>query len=278
VNDLGFLDFEADFSAPNIINAYDELPLWSSMFGLLMLEHVPLAGVGTALDVGCGTGFPLIELAERLGSSCDVHGIDPWKAALQRAAEKIRSRGLKNATIHEGSAAVMPFQSGTFDLIVSNLGINNFEDRAAVVRECHRVAREGGTLALTTNLQGHMREFYDVFEEVLDDAGDQQALDRLGAHVAHRAEVPEVRGLLESGGFPVTRVVERFEVMRFASGTAMLNHHFIKLGFLDAWKAIAPDATRDVFARLRAALDEHARIEGELRLTIPMAYIEARAG
>lgn len=276
MNDLGFLDFDADFSAPNIVDAYDELPLWSSMFGLLLLEHVPLAGVRAALDVGCGTGFPLIELAERLGGLCEVHGIDPWSAALRRAEEKIRNRCLRNVTIHEGSAAAMPFQSDTFDLIVSNLGINNFEDRAAVVRECRRVAREDATLALTTNLQGHMREFYDVFEEVLDDAGDQQALDRLSAHVAHRADVPEVRDLLESGGFSVRRVVERFEVMRFASGTALFNHHFIKLGFLDAWKAIVPDAGREVFARLRTALDEHARREGELRLTIPMAYIEAR--
>jgi hypothetical protein len=32
------------------------------------------------------------------------------------------------------------------------------------------------------------------------------------------------------------RVVERTGQMRFANGTALFNHHFIKLGFLDAWK------------------------------------------
>ena len=64
---LGFLEFNADLSAPEIIATYDELPLWSAMFGLLLLEHVPLENVHLALDVGCGTGFPLIELAERLG-------------------------------------------------------------------------------------------------------------------------------------------------------------------------------------------------------------------
>jgi hypothetical protein len=60
--------------------------------------------------------------------------------------------------------------------------------------------------------------------------------------------------------------------MRFANGTALLNHHFIKLGFLDAWKAVA-SGDRDVFDRLQSELDRR----GELTLTIPMAYVEARA-
>lgn len=277
MSDLSFLDFDADFSAPNVINAYDELPLWSAMFGLLLLEEIPLQNITTALDVGCGTGFPLIELAERLGRSSEVHGIDPWRAALKRAAEKIENRGLKNVTIHEGSASAMPFQSDAFELIVSNLGINNFDDRVAAIRECRRVARDDATIALTTNLQGHMHEFYDLFDEVLRRAGDDEALARLREHVEHRATVPGVRDLLESGGFDVTRVVYREGSMRFANGTALLNHHFIKLGFLDAWKQVVPDTARETFSSLRNALDEHARSSGELRLSIPMAYIEARA-
>lgn len=67
LGDLDFLSFRADFSSPRIIAAYDELSLWSAMFGLLLLDEVSLSNVRKALDVGCGTGFPLIELAERLG-------------------------------------------------------------------------------------------------------------------------------------------------------------------------------------------------------------------
>jgi hypothetical protein len=111
-----------------------------------------------------------------------------------------------------------------------------------------------------------MKEFYDVFAEFVDP-------DRLREHVEHRASIKGVRTLLFEGGFDVVRVVQREGVMRFANGTALLNHHFIKLGFLDGWKSVAPDNTREVFARLRDRLDQL----GELRLTIPMAYIEARA-
>jgi arsenite methyltransferase len=267
--DLSFLDFTLDFSDSNVIDTYDELPLWSSMFGLLLLNEVPLRGITRALDVGCGTGFPLIELAERLGPAAIVDGIDPWKGALERAKNKIAVRGTPNVRLHEGSASAMPFDDRAFDLIVSNLGLNNFEDRAAAVRECRRVVRAGGVLAITTNLQGHMRELYEAMEPLLEGAERQ----RLAEHVGHRATVESVRTLLHDAGFLVTRVVEQQQTMRFAGGTALFNHYFIKLGFLDGWKSVVePARQREVFAALMRKLDDH-----ELRLTIPMAYVEARA-
>jgi SAM-dependent methyltransferase len=277
MSDLDFLDYVADFSSPQILDAYDELPLWSAMFGLLLLEEVPLANVRMVLDAGCGTGFPLIELAERLGGMAHVHGIDPWSAALARAASKIASRATPNVTLHEGTASHLPFDDATFDLIVSNLGLNNFDDRAAAVHECRRVARDGAVLALTTNLQGHMHELYEMFDEVLAAKADDAARQRLRDHVAHRGTIASVSALLAGGGFNVTRVVERRATMRFASGTALLNHHFIKLGFLGGWKSIAAGDEVAVFSALRDRLDAHAARAGELRLTIPMAYIEAAA-
>ena len=141
----------------------------------------------------------------------------------------------------------MPFADATFDLIVSNLCVNNFDDRAGSIRECRRVAKSGAAVALTTNLQGHMHEFYAIFDEVLNAAGDSDARRRLREHVDHRATVASVRDLLENGGLSVTSVVERTGRMRFANGTALLGHHFIKLGFLEAWKKVVPGRETEMF-------------------------------
>ena len=268
-----YLDFDADFSTPRVLAAYDELPLWSAMFGLVLLDEVPLAGARTVLDVGCGSGFPLIEIAERLGPEARVHGIDPWTGGLARAAEKIAARELKNVTLHEGTATAMPFDAGAFDLIVSNLGVNNFDDPLGAMQECRRVLSPGGRIALTTNLQGHMKEVYEVFGAILRRQGPD-AEERLKAHVAHRATVESVKELLAKAGFRVTRVLVDERLMRFRDGTALLNHFFIKLGFLPAWKEVA-GGRQAVFSELEERLNEAAAAAGELRLTIPLAYVEA---
>ena len=105
---LGYLAFKADLSTPEAVAAYDELPLWSALFGALLLREVPLRPDSVALDVGCGTGFPLLELAERLGPASRVYGIDPWEAALERARLKAQAWGVANVEIVQGDAAAMP--------------------------------------------------------------------------------------------------------------------------------------------------------------------------
>lgn len=266
------LQFIADFDRPEVVEAYDEVALWSAMFGLLLFERLPLRPGITALDVGCGTGFPLLELAQRLGPGSTVYGIDPWEAGLARAERKRMLMGLENVVVRAGDAAAMPFDDAAFDLVVSNLGVNNFKDPPTVVAECRRVLRDGGIFALTTNLQGHMQELYDDLAAVLG-RDFHPALD---AHIRTRATIPGVTMLLEAHGFRLTSVYEDTVPMRFASGSALLNHYFIKLGFLGGWKSVVPEPEQPrIFAALEARLNDRAERENGLTLTIPRAYFQA---
>src|SRR4051794_28137543 len=194
---LDYLSFRRDMGDERTVAAYDELPLWSAMAGLLLLKHVPMRSAMRVLDVGCGTGFPLLELAGRLGPSSTLMGLDLWDEALERARMKARVYGVTNVELRNGDAAQMPFPDGWFDLVVSNLGLNNFTDPEAAMRECRRALVSGGSLALTTNLQGHMQEFYDAFAETLTDLGHQELLSELQQHVEHRASIQRLEGLFE---------------------------------------------------------------------------------
>jgi len=261
---------------PEAVSAIDELPLWSAHFGMVLLERVKLKPAITALDIGFGMGFPLIELSQRLGNSSTVYGIDLWKTAIERAHLKIKTFRISNVQLVEGDASSMEFEDDFFDLIVSNVGINNFENPPAVFDECHRVAKPGAQLLFTTNPRGHMKEFYAVYEETLTELKMTSLRGELRKHIDHRLTVETIQGMLEKSGFKVVDSILNHFYLRYASGTAFLNHYFIKIGFLDAWKNLIPEEKRvKFFTRLEEKLNHIAEKEGELKLTVPCACIEA---
>jgi ubiquinone/menaquinone biosynthesis C-methylase UbiE len=271
-----YLDRIPDYRDPAIVAALDEVSLWSARFGLLLLDHIPLAHDLTVLDVGCGTGFPLLELAQRLGPSCRIVGADPWAAGLARAAEKAQRYGLDNVELVATDGVRLPFAAAEFDLIVANLVLNNVEQPETFLTECARVAKVGARLALTTNVMGHMREFYDLYRAVLLEQGLPRYLGRLEDHEAHRGTKASISRLVEEAGFDITKATEDTFSLRYQDGTTFLNHFFIRLGFLHGWRAIVDEAdARTVFAALEQALNQCAAREGELRFTVPMLYLEA---
>jgi arsenite methyltransferase len=272
---LDYLNNIVDWARPETVAVYDELPFWSAHFGQMMLRHIPMQSGSIVLDIGYGTGFPLLELAERLGSSGKVYGIDPWEAARQRAVEKARVWQVSNVEILIGDAAELPFPTEMFNLIISNLGINNFSHPEKVLRECARVARPSARLAITTNLKGHMAEFYTVYRQTLMDIERTQFLPALEQHISHRTTISEVTDLMKKSGFYPVKIVEEMGQIRFTDGSAMLRHHFIRQGFMDGWKSVVPNEDWEyVFTHLEKNLNRQAEEKGELLLTIPMAYIE----
>jgi hypothetical protein len=117
-----------------------------------------------------------------------------------------------------------------------------------------------------------MRELYQAFERVLAARGDREALARCREAVEHRATVSKLHALLEPAGFRVTMVREREVVMRFANAEALFAHHFIRMGFRPTWEEIAGPES---LAAVGVELDHAAAADGAIRLTIPLAYLEA---
>ena len=69
---MDYLD-EIDYTSPDFGDLYDELPLWSAPFGLMLLDRVSLRTGMTILDRGAGTGFLTIELGS-------VPALTPWSS------------------------------------------------------------------------------------------------------------------------------------------------------------------------------------------------------
>ena len=272
-----YLQHKNDFNTPEEASAFDQTSFWCARFGTLLFDHLELRRNLSILDLGCGTGFPLFELADVFGRSCQVTGIDVWQEGLARARAKLQAYGMPNVTIIEGDGAAMPFPDAQFDLITCNLGLNNFPDPPAVVAECFRVTKLSGRAVFTTNIEGHMSEFYAVFREALLGLEKPEYLERLERHEAHRGTKASLCALLEQAGFTIIKAIEDSFQMRYLDGSALFNHNLTKRGFLDGWRGVVhPEDEEAVFGRIEMKLNEIAARQGELRMTIPMLYLEGQ--
>jgi len=270
-----FLHMTYDLNDPEIASAVDQISLWAARFGLFLLDQLELRPNQNILDVACGTGFPLFELAQVHGTSCQVTGVDIWKQGPERARLKAHTYQCSNVQILEADASQLPFAEGTFDLIVSNLGVNNFTDPDAVLVECFRVAKAGARLVLATNPMGHLSEFYEVFGQVLRELQKPAALERLQAHEAHRGTKESLSDKLQAAGFRVVKIREDLFHLRYLDGSAFFQHFLTQLGFLEDWRRVVDQEDEErVFVLLEDRLNQVARAAGELRMSVPMLYLE----
>ena len=96
------------------------------------------------LDVATGTGNAVLAAA-RLGAYAD--GIDYVPELLERAAERAVAERLPIG-LAEGDAQALPFDTGSYDAVVSVFGVMFAADQPAAAAELLRVLRPGGTIAL----------------------------------------------------------------------------------------------------------------------------------
>lgn len=268
---------EFDFNNHNSVSALDELPLWSAPFGLELLNTIVIKPEMTALDIGFGLGFPLIEIAQRLGRSSRVYGIDPWEAAIERAKMKIDVLGVENVELIQGVAESIPLPDKSVDLIVSNNGINNVQDVQQVFRECSRVAKKGSQFAVTINLPETMIEFYKIFEQVLEDFHLGSLIPALKEHI-HKKRMPldELKELFVKNNFDVAQMNTNSFSYRFTDGTAMFDYPFIKNNFMDSWLEIVPEErVNDVFREIESRMNCVSSHHGQWVLTIPFVTVSA---
>jgi len=260
-----------------LVHVFDELPLWSAPFGLKLLDYVNYKPNITALDIGFGTGFPLIELAMRLGNSSTVYGIDPWADAIERTRRKIAYYGVQNINIIEGVAESIPLDDNSVDLIVSNNGMNNVQDVNKVLSECSRISREGGQFIMTMNLESTMIEFYDHLERALKEMELDSVIVAMRLHIYQkRRPLDEMLTLIRQHGFVLKDVEHDLFNYKFTNGTAMFNHYFIRMAFMNSWIEILPkNKVEEIFHTIETRLNEDAQMMGGIKLSIPFILINA---
>lgn len=145
-----------------------------------LLQSVDLHGDERALDLGCGRGAVLLMTAQYLPKG-RVVGVDIWSSkdqsgnAMTVTEQNAVAEGVADRVeLHTADMRKLPFEDGSFDLIVSSVAIHNISERTGrdhAIDEAWRVLRPGGRLLIA---------------DISKSRQYQQRLATLGATVARR--------------------------------------------------------------------------------------------
>ena len=158
---------------------------------------LPSTGIASVLEVGCGSGRLLEQLA---GRGWEVWGLEPVAAAVARVAEPLRAR-VRCADLH-----TTEYPSGSFDLIVAQMVLEHLRDPLHCANRIAQWLRPGGYLSGSVPNAGSWE--FRVF-------GPLWFALQVPTHLFHFTP-GTLRRLLESAGFVDIRVVHQRNVSNLA--------------------------------------------------------------
>jgi ubiquinone/menaquinone biosynthesis C-methylase UbiE len=248
--------------ADKLAKLYDAqiLPLWSRRFGRLMLRDLSVPPKAMVLDVGCGTGYPTLEILKRMDDQGRIIAIDPSSPMLDEARAKAGPLSGKRIFWRSESASPkLSFTDDVYDLVVSNASLQELEDPESAIREFTRVCKPGGRVMVTLPLAGTWGEFFDIFREVLIKQDRQDAIDRLDAYLTRFPPIEQAWAWFEDAGLgEVSASMETFTLL-FKSAREFFFAPVIEFGPLSEWKNIAGkgEPMQKIFWECKAAIDAY---------------------
>ena len=120
------------------------------------LSGVPEDFKGKLLEVPVGTGVLTMPVYKELPEA-DITCLD-YSADMMGAAQKrAEAAGIKNVSFVQGDVGALPFEDGSFDIVLSLNGFHAFPDKEAAWRETYRVLKRGGTFCGCFYVRGGCR-------------------------------------------------------------------------------------------------------------------------
>ncbi len=95
------------------------------------------------LDLGTGSGYLSFPIATRY-PDCEVIGLDILNDALKANGERAVTSGIKNLTFISYDGIDFPFETGSFDMVITRYALHHFPDIHHSIGEVSRVLKRGG--------------------------------------------------------------------------------------------------------------------------------------
>ena len=206
---------------------------WSTPFAEALLQYLNLFAGATILDVACGSGIPAFYLAEQVGRSGQVVGIDLNEHQIARA-RAVQSSQLPWLTFERVDMRALPATLPHFDRITGNLSVMFFRpNRLETVRGLQAHLKPGGQLVLTFPSLGTFDSLWQRIDSEMAARDLVTERHALAAYVHERPSAHDASQWLETLGFEQIEVTTHPLEVQTEGGAAFLYHPLLRGGFLD---------------------------------------------
>jgi SAM-dependent methyltransferase len=152
-----------------------------------------------AADLGCGVGATTRTLAEMVGPSGAVTGVDVSAAQLEQGRNLCKAEGIANATFAQASATSTSLPRNSFDLVYCRFLLLHLVDPAAGLREMFELLKPGGVLVVEdgdltsagSSPPSSLHWFADLFGRLGPTRGLDYALANRLYHLVKAAGFPD---------------------------------------------------------------------------------------
>lgn len=100
------------------------------------------------LEIGPGTGYYTLDIAEWLAPDGRVEIFDLQQKFLDHVSSRAAERGLQNVVPTQGDATALPYEDASIDAVVLTAVLGEIPDPVAALREIRRVLEPGGRLVV----------------------------------------------------------------------------------------------------------------------------------
>lgn len=247
--------------------ACDLIDLQLSPLGLEAIEALAPRAGEVVLDIGCGAGQTLVQLAERVGPGGKVIGVDIAEPLLDIARR--RTAHLPQVRLIQADAQALDLPAASADKLFSRFGVMAFNDAAAAFTGFRRILKRSGALAFCCWRSLHENELDWL---PLSAAGLESRADETPFSFA---DPDRIRTVLGAAGF--TEIGVRAHDARVSSGDLdAMTSVLLKVGPLGRIVRENPALKDQAEPRLRqalAALGDPA----DVRLTASVWIVTAKS-
>lgn len=173
------------------------VPAFFAQWATILCESARLRPGDVVLDVACGTGIVARTAADLVGAEGRVVGLDVNDAMLT-VARRVRP----DLDWRNGDVAAMPLPDQSFGVVLCQMALMFFPDRAAAVREMARVVDVGGTVAVLVPAQLAAQLTFAPFVDMVAGHAGPGALSLLSTYFAC-GDLGELTTMLGSAGLDV---------------------------------------------------------------------------